>query len=75
MVLLSDTNKAGAQAGVEKFSRAVASYNRSSGKSYEIGFSTGIVEYSRFRHDSLDSLLADGDEMMYAVKKEGQSGR
>jgi len=75
VVLLSDTNKAGAQAGVEKFSRAVAAYNRSSGKPYEIGFSAGIVEYSRFRHDSLDALLADGDEMMYAVKKEGQGSR
>jgi diguanylate cyclase (GGDEF)-like protein len=75
VVLLSDTNKAGAQAGVEKLSRVVAKYNRTSGKPYEIAFSAGVVEYSRFRHDSLDALLADGDEMMYAVKKEGQVSR
>ena len=74
-VLLSDTDKAGADAAVDKFREALARYNAGSQNSYEICVSAGVVEYNRFRHTSLELLMADGDRLMYWQKEETALGR
>lgn len=74
-VLLSDTDKPGADAAVDKFHEALASYNASARNPYDIRVSAGVVEYNRFRHTSLDLLMADGDRLMYWQKEETALGR
>lgn len=43
-------------------------------RGYEIRFSVGQIEYDAVRHDSVDRLLADADEAMYAHKQAQRRG-
>ncbi len=68
VVLLTQAEKKCAEKVLHKLQEAVADYNCISGNPYTLSFTCGLVEYNRFRHTSIDMLLADGDEKMYKNK-------
>ncbi len=68
VVLLTQAEKKCAEKVLLKLQEAVADYNSISGNPYTLSFTCGLVEYNRFRHTSIDMLLADGDEKMYKNK-------
>lgn len=69
VVLLTNTSKQQAQKIIEKFDHSLKKYNQEVDREYEIVFSHGIVEFNPEKHPAIDELLADGDSMMYEVKR------
>jgi len=69
VILLPDTPKKKAEIIVKKFRQALEKHNRDADRGYDIEFSYGIVEFSPEKHRSIDSLLMDGDSLMYKQKK------
>ncbi len=69
VVLLTNTTQAQANAIIEKFAQSLDTYNIEAKRGYDIEFSYGVVEYKPGQHASVDDLLADGDALMYEVKK------
>ena len=37
-------------------------------KPYDVGYSVGIVDYAKDRHESIQELLAEADQRMYEQK-------
>lgn len=70
VVLLANTPQASASAVAEKLRRALGQFNRQSATGYEIDCSCGIVEFDPARHRLVESLLADGDALMYECKRQ-----
>lgn len=68
-VLLIDVSKECADKIVSRFRQAVEKYNQEAKCGYEISFSHGIVEFNPDKHQTLDALLADGDSLMYRLKR------
>jgi diguanylate cyclase (GGDEF)-like protein len=69
VVLLPNTTKKTAEVIVEKFRQSLEDYNRNARRGYDIVFSYGIVEFIPEKHRSIDTLLKDGDSLMYERKK------
>jgi diguanylate cyclase (GGDEF)-like protein len=69
VVLLPNTTKKTAEVIVEKFRQSLEDYNRAAQRVYDIVFSYGIVEFNPEKHRSIDTLLKDGDALMYERKK------
>ncbi|MAA74749.1 MAG: GGDEF domain-containing protein [Salinisphaeraceae bacterium] len=59
---------------INRLHEALDQYNREAARGYDVGFSHGIVEYDPKRHDSIEALLAEGDALMYEVKKARHDG-
>ncbi len=70
VIMLSNTAKPVAVEVMEKFRSELDNYNQQAKRGYDISFSYGVVEYDSTRHDNVEALLADGDELMYKFKKE-----
>lgn len=47
----------------------VSAYNTASARGYDIEFSAGFVEYNYERHESINAMLADADQLLYQQKK------
>ncbi|HCS29634.1 MAG TPA: GGDEF domain-containing protein [Spongiibacteraceae bacterium] len=75
VVLLTDTDKLQAEHLIGRFQEALDQYNATAGNPYTIRFAHGVVDYNRFRHNSIDSLMADGDKMMYWQKEHTALGK
>lgn len=56
-----------------RFGDELGKRTREAARGYEICYSHGIVEFTPGRHDSIDALLAEGDALMYALKKSSGS--
>lgn len=68
-MLLINTSKEHAEDIVARLHRSIAKYNQEAKRGYDIVFSHGIVEFNPEKHHTLDSMLHDGDELMYGLKR------
>jgi diguanylate cyclase (GGDEF)-like protein len=68
-VLMSNTTPAKAEVAIEKFSGLLREYNQHEGRQYVVEYSYGIVEYDQDKHQSIETLLEEGDAHMYQLKK------
>lgn len=69
IVMLTDASKDKVDTVLNRFARLLEQHNDHSQQGYSITFSYGVVEYDPAKHDTLDDLLAAGDEMMYERKR------
>lgn len=69
VALLSNASKQKAEEIIERFSHALTRYNQEAKRGYEILFSHGVVEFNPEKHSAIEALLAEGDALMYEVKK------
>ena len=67
--LLTNTSEERAKEFIVRFHHSLESYNRETKRGYEISFSHGIVEFNPDKHTTIKGLLADGDLLMYELKK------
>lgn len=68
-VLLTNTTKQQAEEVIGRFSRSLKKYNQEAQRGYDVTFSFGIVEFNVEKRPMIDELLADGDSLMYMMKK------
>lgn len=69
VVLLSNTPEAVAEGVVARFGAILSERNRDPACKYPISFSHGVVEFNPQTHRTIEMLLADGDSLMYRLKK------
>jgi diguanylate cyclase (GGDEF)-like protein len=69
VMLLSSASQEQAQKAIDKLSTSLKNYNNEVDRGYDIAFSHGIVEFRSQKHTTIDLLLADGDSLMYEIKK------
>lgn len=68
-MLLINTSKEQAEYVVSRLHQSVEKYNQEAKRGYDILFSHGIVEFNPEKHPTIEAMLADGDSLMYALKK------
>lgn len=69
VVLLVNVTAGQAERIFMRFNDGLHRRTQEAARGYEIRYSHGIVEFTPGRHDSIDALLAEGDALMYALKK------
>lgn len=69
VVLLTNHLIAATEQAVVRLRQLLTKVNQESDKGYDIAFSHGIVEFDQDKHHTVDSLLKDGDNLMYTTKK------
>ncbi len=57
---------------VTRFRRALDQVNEESARGYTISFSYGVVEFDPEKHRTINSLLSEGDAIMYRAKNENR---
>lgn len=67
--LLSNTSSDLAANLVEKFRGSLKESNQTSNRGYDIGFSHGVVEFDPVKNPPIEALLAEGDTVMYELKR------
>ena len=70
VVLLPDTTKNSAGIIISRFREAINAHNKSANAGYDIAFSSGIVTIDFEQEDSIETLLAMADSLMYEDKRE-----
>lgn len=70
IVLFSDTEKRTAIDVMDKFSDALKHYNQQTKRGYDLTFSYGVVQFDPEKHDGIESLINEGDALMYQHKKQ-----
>ena len=70
VALLTSTSKQQTEEIIERFSHSLKKSNQEANRGYDVSFSYGIVEFNPEKHSAIEELLADGDSLMYEVKKE-----
>ena len=68
-LLLIDASKGNAENVVSRLCHSVEKYNQEAKRGYDVSFSYGIVEFNPDKHHTIDALLADGDSLMYELKR------
>lgn len=68
-ILLIGASKECADNMVSRLRQSVEKRNQETRRGYDISFSHGVVEFSPDKHATLDAMLADGDTLMYEIKK------
>jgi len=68
-LLLIDASKENAENVVSRLCHSVEKYNQEAKRGYDVSFSYGIVEFNPDKHHTIDALLADGDSLMYELKR------
>jgi diguanylate cyclase (GGDEF)-like protein len=68
-VLLINATRDQAKKVIHRLKEALNHANRLSGKDYQIDFSYGIMAFQPERHETIAELLADGDALMYELKR------
>ena len=68
VVLFPNTSKTSAKTIMIRLKKDLDAYNQKAKRGYEISFSYGVVEYDPERHSNIDSLLSEGDALMYERK-------
>ena len=69
VVLLTNTSKQQAEKIIWKFNQSLKKYNQEANRGYDIAFSYGIVEFNPEQDPAIEELLANGDSLMYEVKR------
>lgn len=69
VVLLTNTSKQQAEEIIRRFSHSLKKYNKEANRGYDVTFSYGIVEFNPEKRPTIDELLANGDSLMYEVKR------
>jgi diguanylate cyclase (GGDEF)-like protein len=69
VVLLTSTSKQQAEEIIEKCNQSLKKYNQEANRGYDVAFSYGIVEFNPEKHPAIEELLANGDSLMYEVKR------
>lgn len=72
-VLFVNVTAAQAERIFMRFGDELRKHTQEAARGYEIRYSHGIVEFEPGKHGSIDALLAEGDALMYALKKPGCS--
>ena len=54
---------------VAKLSHSIDKYNQQANRGYVISFSHGIVEFNPEQHHTIEDMLANGDTLMYELKR------
>ena len=68
-MLLINTPKEHAENVVARLCQSVEKYNQEAKRGYDISFSHGIVEFNPEKHHTIDAMLAEGDSLMYELKR------
>lgn len=68
-VLMSNTTSAQAELAVSKLTQLLKQFNQAKFYKYKVEYSYGIVQFNRNKHHNVTQLLADGDALMYQLKK------
>lgn len=68
VLLLNSTSTKEAEKVIEKFSASLKTLNKEQNAPFDILFSFGIVEFNADVHDDIETLLSDGDKLMYECK-------
>ncbi|MFT6984636.1 MAG: diguanylate cyclase (GGDEF)-like protein [Psychromonas sp.] len=69
VLLLNSASKKQAEQTIEKFRLSLKTYNQERKCAYNVSFSYGVVEFTHKKHATIEELLADGDMLMYELKK------
>jgi len=70
--LLNNSSKQETEKMIGRLQHALDVINRTENRGYDISFSHGVVEYERDKHRTVEALLAEGDALMYKLKKAKQ---
>ena len=73
VILFSRTSQQTAIEVMEKFRLSLDEYNQGADRGYEISISYGIVEFEPGKHENIEALLRDGDNLMYECKKQSKT--
>ncbi|MBX9632930.1 MAG: sensor domain-containing diguanylate cyclase [Burkholderiales bacterium] len=68
-VLLANNTKEAAERSIVRLRESLDKANREGNRGYDISFSHGMVEFNPDKHSTIETLLADGDAVMYQTKK------
>lgn len=68
VLLLTNVDQQRVEQVLSRFAELIEEANNNQVLGYSITFSYGIVHFDGSRHQSLDDLLAEGDELMYKRK-------
>ena len=68
-LLLIDASKENAEKIVLRLCHSIEKYNQEAKRGYDVSFSYGIAEFNPDKHHTIDALLADGDSLMYELKR------
>ena len=71
-VLLANNTKEAAEHSIVRLRESLDKANREGNRGYDISFSHGMVEFNPDKHSTIETLLADGDAVMYQTKKSRQ---
>ncbi len=69
VLLLPNATDAEVKKILNRFEHLIAQFNIDQAKEYTIAYSYGVVNFDEAIHQSLDDLLAEGDQIMYKRKK------
>ena len=69
VVFLVNSTRESAEDIVSRLQQSLEEYSQQANRGYQIGFSHGIVDLDAGKHGSLERLLAEGDLLMYEMKK------
>jgi diguanylate cyclase (GGDEF)-like protein len=69
VMLLINASIEDAEGVVARLHRSVAKLNQEAKRRYNILFSHGIVGFDPEKHHTIDAMLADGDQLMYGLKR------
>lgn len=72
VALLVNATKKFAEDSMSRFRQSVKKHERNTNRGYEISFSYGVVEIDLERHQTIETLLADADSLMYGIKSAKQ---
>lgn len=68
VLLLNSTTKLQADKVICTFWQSLRTYNQQSEHAFDVSFSSGIVEFNKQEHGTIDALLSASDKQMYELK-------
>ena len=68
-MFLLNTSKGQAEDIVARIRQSLVKQNQEANRGYDISFSHGIVEFDPGKHPTIEAMLADGDSLMYGLKR------
>jgi len=68
-MLLINSSRERADTVVTRIRQSVERYNQQEKRGYDISFSHGVVEFDPETNPTLEAMLADGDSLMYGLKR------
>lgn len=72
VVLLANHAKETTERTIARLRQSLENINREAHRGYDISFSYGTVEFNPNVHSTIETLLSEGDKLMYKEKKSRQ---